>query len=98
FAGHGDVAADGNLGQRACKRRCHGDARGGAVLGYGALGDVQVDVNVAIELTAEPKGLCATANVREGGLRRLLHDIAKLAGDGELAFSVEDSDLSGENA
>ena len=57
FAGHGDVAANRNLGQRAGERRGHGDAGRGAILGNRAFGHMQVQVNVAIELAAEPECL-----------------------------------------
>ena len=63
FAGHGDVAADGNLGERAGERRGHGDAGGGAVLGDCAFGHVQVEVDVAVELARQAERLRLAADV-----------------------------------
>ena len=93
LAGHGDVAADGDLGERAGERGGQGDAGGGAVLGDGAFGDVDVDVEVAVEVAGEAEVLGAGADVGERGLRGLLHDVAELAGEGELAFAVEHLDF-----
>ncbi len=59
---------------------------------------MQVQVHVAIELAAEPQGLRTPANVAERGLRRLLHHVAQLAGDGELALAVEYLHFRGEDA
>ena len=98
FAGHGDVATDGDLGEGAGEGGGHGDAGGGAVFGDGALGDVEVQVEVAIEVALRPRAVALAADVAESGLRGLLHDVAELAGDGELAFAVEDLNLGGEDA
>src|SRR5580658_197677 len=97
FAGHGDVAPDRNLGQRTGQRRGHGDAGRWAVLGDRALGHMQVQVDVAVELAAQAEDLRLAANVAERGLRRLLHHVAKLAGDGELALAVEHLYFGGED-
>ena len=88
----------GILAERAGEGRGHGDAGRGAVLGNGAFRHVQVNVDVAVELAREAERLRLAADVGERGLRRLLHHVAELAGDGELAFAVEHLHFSSEDA
>ena len=58
---------------------------------------MDVDVDVAVELAGESETMRAGADVGERSLCGLLHDVAELAGKGELAFAVEDGDFGGEN-
>ena len=92
------IAAHGNLGERAGERRRHGDAGGRTVLRDRAFRHVHVDVDVAIEVARQPELLRAAADVGERGLRRLLHDVAKLPGERQLALAVEHLHFGGENA
>ena len=50
FAGHGDIAPDGDVRERAADGGRHGDAGGGAVLRDRAFGDVEVDIEIAVEI------------------------------------------------
>jgi len=50
------------------------------------LQDVQVDVDVAVRTRVRGREHAPCSDVGERGLRRLLHDIAELASDGELAL------------
>src|SRR5215218_783387 len=61
----------------------HRDAGARAILGDRARRHVQVDVVGLEEVLGQPAGV--RAHVRERGLRGLLHDLAELAGDRELA-------------
>ena len=71
-------------------RRGHGDAGRRAVLGNRAFRHVNVNVDVAVEVLrhAQPPARERT-DIDMSRLRRLLHHVAQLAGDGELAFAVE---------
>src|SRR5262244_2207312 len=48
FAGHGDIATNGNLSEGAHDGVANGDAGGRAVLGDGAFRNVHVNVDIAI--------------------------------------------------
>ncbi len=97
LAGHGDVAAHGNVAERTGYGCRHGDARRRTILRYRPLRNMYVDVEIAIEVTRQTQPMCARAHVRHGSLRRLLHYVAEFAGEGELAFAVNRSNLGSEN-
>src|SRR4051812_36377328 len=96
LAGHGDGLADGDAEQGAGHGGGHGDAGARAVLGDGALGEVDVDVDLVLEVVGQAERAGARAQVAHRGLRALLHDLAELAGEGQLALAGDDGDLGGE--
>ena len=53
FAGHGQIAAHRNAGERADDGRADSDARRRAILGNGAFGHVHVNINVAIKILGQ---------------------------------------------
>jgi hypothetical protein len=53
-----------------------------------AFGNVDVEVEVAIEVAGQAETVGSRPNVRHRRLRRFLHDVAKLAGQRQLAFAV----------
>ena len=94
LAGHGDVAVD--LAPRLGRDhgRGHRDAGGRAVLRHGAFWQVDVDVVLLVEVLRQAEGIGAAADVGERGLRRLLHDVAELARQDELALALKHGDFS----
>src|SRR5580692_11119579 len=97
FSGHGDVAADRNTRERADDGVANGDAGGRAVLGDSALGDVHVNVDVAVEILGQAEGVRARADVGHGGLCGFLHDVAEFAGQVEAALALHEGGFGGEN-
>ena len=96
LARHRDVVAHEAASEQRGERRDDGDAGRRAVLGDGALGEVQVHVGPVEQVVglaqreararvgeAEPRR--GGAQPGEGGARALLHDVAQLAGEGDLA-------------
>ena len=80
LAGHRDVAAHPPSGEQRHQRHGDGHARRGPVLRYGALRHVQVDVRL-LEVGGDAQLLDVGAHPRQGRARRLLHDVAELAGE-----------------
>ena len=70
-----------------------GDAGRRAVLRNRALGNVQVNVQVAVEIARQSELMRARADVAHGRLRRFLHHVAQFAGDGQLAAAFHDARL-----
>ena len=60
----------------------------GPVLGHGARGDVDVQVALLEEVLGDAELLGVGAHVGERRLRRLLHHVAELAGELQLARAV----------
>ena len=58
---------------------------------------MHVDVDVPVELLAQPQVLRARADVAQRGLRRLLHHFAKLPRRGQLALAVQHLHLGLQN-
>ena len=79
--------------QRRHQAGAHRDAGRRPVLGDGALGQVHVDVGAAVEVAVQPQRRGARAHVADRRLRRLLHDVAELAGEHQLALARDDRDL-----
>src|SRR5215469_6600775 len=50
---------------------------------------MHVQVEIAVEVASQAKATRARPHIGHGGLRRLLHDIAELPRQGELAFAVD---------
>ena len=87
FTGHRDIVAHRNSGQHRGQRDEHGDASARAVFGHGARWDVDVQVGFVEKVLVDAVDLGAAANIRGRGLRRFLHDIAKLAGQRQAALA-----------
>ena len=96
LAGHGDIRAHRNLGERRHQRRAHADTGARAVLRRRAFGHVQVDVVLLIELRIEAEHLGAAAHHRHRGLDGLLHHLAQLAGVLQLALARDDRGFDGQ--
>src|SRR5256886_2601733 len=82
FAGHGDVAADRILGQRAHDRRANRYSCGRSILGDGAFGHVHVNINRAVETPGQPEKVAPRTDVSHRRLRGLLHLVAKFSREG----------------
>src|SRR6266545_3858933 len=96
LAGHRHILADGDAAERRDERRRHRDAGRRPVLRDRALRDVDVDVDVLEEPLVEPERLGAAAHVAHRGLGGLLHHLAELPGDHELALAGHHLRLDGE--
>src|SRR5208282_3980509 len=97
FAGHGDVAAHGVLGEGADDGIADGDTRGGAVLGDGAFGDVHVDINGAVEILRQTQSGGARAHIAHRGLRRFLHDFTEFPGGCQASLAFHGGGFNGEH-
>src|SRR5436190_165462 len=97
LAGHRDVLADRRAAERRHQRRREGDARRRSVLGDRALGNVDVDVGGAVEVLRDVVLVGLRADVAHRRLRRLLHDVAELAGQGQLALAGHQRRLDGQD-
>ena len=91
LAGHRDVVAHVAAGEQRDERRRHRDAGARAVLGDRAGRHVDVDVVVAKPVRRQARRELGEvpAHVGERRRRGLLHDVAELAGDLQLALAVE---------
>src|ERR1700682_2227003 len=98
FAGHRYVAADRNSGKRADDGSANGDAGGRTVLGNGAFRNVDVNIERTVEIFGQTDLPGAGAHVTHGRLRRLLHYVAKFAGEREPAFAFHQRGFGGEDA
>ena len=58
---------------------------------------MHVNVDIAVEVARQSQPLRARPHVRHRGLRRLLHHIAQLAGQGKLALAIDDGGFSAQN-
>ena len=58
---------------------------------------MHVNIDIAVEVARQPKSLRARAHVRHRRLGRLLHHVAQLAGQGELALAVDDGRFRAED-
>ena len=93
LAGHGHVAADLGAQQGRHHAGADGDAGRGPVLGNRALGQVHVDVGARVEVAVDAERRRPRADVADGGLGGLLHDVAELAGKHQLALARHDGHL-----
>ena len=71
FSGHCQVAAHRNFAERAGDGGSNGDAGGGAVFGYGAFGNMDMEIESSVEVTSEAEAMGAGADVGERGLGRI---------------------------
>src|SRR6185437_13577932 len=97
FTRHGYVAANGDARERADDRGADRDPGGWAVLGYRAFGDVHVNINVAIKILGQAEKMAARPDVTHSGLRRFLHHVAELPGEGEPALALHQRGFGGEH-
>ena len=93
FTGHCDLVAHRCTGQRRDDSRCHGDTGRRAVLGTGSLGEMDMDVGVLIEIGVDAQHLGTRTDEGDRSLCALLHDLAEIAGDLDLARTGYGSDL-----
>src|ERR1039458_4163823 len=96
FTGHGHVAAHRNACQGAANGGGQSDAGRRTVLGDGALGNVDMHVEVAVKIARQTERGGTRADVAHGGLRGFLHYLAQFAGDGEFAFAFHQRAFGGE--
>ena len=97
LAGHADHRAHRHVAQQADQRGGHGDARRWPVLGHGPGGDVHVEALAGERRRVDPELLGVRAHVGEGDLRRLLHDVAQLTGQGQALGPVGHAGLDEED-
>jgi DNA mismatch repair protein MutS2 len=83
--GHRHVVPDADPGEERDERREHRDARARAVLRHRAGGDVDVEVALVEEVLRDAPAVGVGAHVAERGLGALLHDVAELTRERELA-------------
>ena len=96
LTGHGHIVGDLAAGEGAEQGRGHGDAGGGAVFGHGTGGDVEVHLGLAEDLRIDAPVGGPALHHRVGGLGRLLHDVAQLAGQHQLALAGHQGHLDGQ--
>ena len=65
----------------------------GPSLGMAPSGNVQVNVEIAVEIARQPELMRPRADVAHRRLRRFLHHVAQLAGDGQLALAFHQGAL-----
>ena len=87
LTGHRQVVAHRDLGERRHQRGRHRDTGRRSVLRDRALGNVDVDVHVLVEIPLQAQLVGARAHVAQRRLRGLLHDVAEAAGDDQLALA-----------
>ncbi len=97
LAGHGQIAANGNLAQRAGDRGGDRDAGRRPIFRDGAFRNVHVQIEIAVEVASQAQPAGARTHIRHGSLRRFLHHVAKFSGQRELAFAVDDAGFGAEN-
>src|ERR1700722_2754010 len=97
FASHGQVAANGDLAKGAGNCRGDGDAGRRTVFRNRALGNVHMQVEIAVEVAIQAEAVSAGTHVGHGSLRGLLHHVAEFSGKRELALAVYYRGLSTEN-
>ncbi|OQC02803.1 MAG: hypothetical protein BWX80_03015 [Candidatus Hydrogenedentes bacterium ADurb.Bin101] len=87
LAGHGQAGR----GRRSCQRREkgneHGQPGGGAVLGNGALGHMDMEVLILVKAGVYPPSHGIGADVGKGRRRGFLHDLAQLSGEHQSALA-----------
>ena len=94
LTGHGDLAVHRPVRQRREHRRCDGDAGARAVLGNGSLGEVNVNVLCFIEVRCNAELQRPLAQTRERRAAALLHHVAKVARQLQLAAAVHHADFN----
>jgi hypothetical protein len=55
-----------------------------------------MNIEIAVEVARQPSR-AARERIRHRGLRRFLHDVAEFAGQGQLAFAVDDGGFGAED-
>src|ERR1700722_820226 len=86
FAGHGDVATDRRPRKRAYDRRSDGNPGRWAILGDGSFGNVDVNINMAVEIAWQSKRGRAGAYITHGCLGGFLHNVTELSGKRQAAL------------
>ena len=86
FAGHGVVGADRPSGEKRNQRGRERDTGGRAVLGSGAVRDMDMEIAFCEKGVVDAKLFAVSLDVAEGGDGAFLHDVAE--GSGELEFAL----------
>ena len=97
FATHGEVLAHLSLGEGAGQRGEHGDSSAWAVLGDRALGHVNVDVPLVKHVGRQAEPIGVGLQMLQGNDGRLFHDVAEVAGQGQLACARRQRGLDEQN-
>ena len=87
LAGHRDIAADGDAGQRADQRCCHGHSRRRSILRNRTLRYVNVEIDMTMEISLDPVLIRSRPNIAHGGLSRFLHHFAEFSCQSQLALA-----------
>ena len=87
LACHGHVLADFATGQQGSQGRHHGNPRRGAIFGNGTRWDVDMDIAIVIKIGRNTQLVGLGADIGQGGLGRLFHHVAEVAGQGQALFS-----------
>ena len=90
LARHGDITADRRPAERGGQRRAYGDTGGRTVLRHGTLREVDMDIARLVEVGRDVQLLSTRAQIAHGRLHGLLHHIAEVSGQDELAAAVHD--------
>src|SRR5439155_2305604 len=94
LARHGQIAAHRNLGERTDDRGRQSDSGGGTILGDGAFRDVDMNIQAAVEVGIQPEARRSGAHIAHRCLARLLHNVAQLSGEDQLALTGHDARLN----
>ena len=93
LAGHGDSRLDLAVGQSRQQRCSHGNTGGGAVLGHRSLWEMDVDVLGLIKVRVDPQRFRPAPQAGQSSLGGLLHHVAQITGQLQLAGALHDIDL-----
>src|SRR5687768_14546366 len=93
FAAHGHRVAHRGGGEGRDERYRNGDACRGAILWNGPCRHMYMHITAAEETMGNPQGAGSRPNVTQRRLRRFLHDLAKLSGQGQLPGALHDRDF-----
>src|SRR6202035_3173642 len=95
-ARHGHIAANWNMSQRAHNCGANRDARRRAILRDSALGDVDVNIEMTIEIVWQAESGGARTHITHGGLGGFLHHVAEFTGERETALAMHQSRFGGQ--
>jgi hypothetical protein len=88
LAGHADGVLDRTAAEQRGQGGRHRHAGARPILGYGACGDVDVELPLVEGVLVNPQVPGVPARVGEGDPRRLLHDVAELARQDEALLAL----------
>ena len=97
LAGHGRLVVHRTLGEERGEGGEHGDPGRGTVLGDRAGGDVEVEVRPLEQVLVDAEPRSVAPDEAQGGVGRLLHDVAELTRELELALALHPGGLDEED-